>query len=608
MVTFVIRSVKTILSPASRLIPLLVILMFILTSTVLLAVGAKSHQDETRDHNLSIVTDLISKSKLAWEKGEIGTSDSLVRLAMKEARLSYDDDNLLEVLNLMLEIGLDRRDESIQRIFPAAVEELLRTTHNDELRWRSLMNLGLFHSARFDYGKAYDLSYQAFILSEQMDDNKKKTLSLLNAGKGLLGTNRKMEAFRYYLNALYLARSLDDDDLLIACYSTLSRFYNLNKIHTKAVEYKKRELEVVRGRNATDSATILQIYLDLESIGFNSKDEVNEDALLNILHYAQRTKNQDLLSNSVSLFRSALISSGRIDRLHRFYHQEHPELLVLLEQNEPLTYIRLKAFFSEHLDQRDSADHFYELAAEQMIRQGNMILSSHFFLRYAEYLLRTERPGMAVEKALMSLDFARAASSLDYVLRSTELLQECYAATGNYEEALRYASKSRIISDSMDIIASSEDLLALELGNAERMRELEAQQLEEETRHRHNLQYTAIIIAILTLFLILMMIGSFRVPRWTIQALGFISFIFFFEFLILLADHKIHHMTHGEPWKILAIKIVLIAILLPFHHWIEKRVVHYLMRRKLIDISRISPGGLLRKLRPQKAPASSEGP
>ncbi|MBE0641966.1 MAG: hypothetical protein IH599_08020, partial [Bacteroidales bacterium] len=288
-----------------------------------------------------------------------------------------------------------------------------------------------------------------------------------------------------------------------------------------------------------------------------------------------------------------------------FYHHEHPELLASLKINEPLTHIRLKAFFSEYLDQQDSADHFYKIAAEQMELQGNMILRSHFFLRYAEYLLRTDRPGEALAKALMSLEYAENASSFDYILRSTDLLEDCYVAMGNYKEALHYALRSREVSDSIDLVASSDDLLALELSNAERMRELEAQQLEEETRRRHNIQYTGIIIAILTLFLILMMIGSFRVPRWTIQALGFISFIFFFEFLILLADHKIHHMTHGEPWKILAIKIVLIAILLPFHHWIEKRVVHYLLRRKLIDISRFSPGTLIGKLRPAKA--SAEG-
>jgi len=58
--------------------------------------------------------------------------------------------------------------------------------------------------------------------------------------------------------------------------------------------------------------------------------------------------------------------------------------------------------------------------------------------------------------------------------------------------------------------------------------------------------------------------------------LGFFAFIMFFEFVILIADNRIHELTHGEPWKVLGIKIILIALLLPFHHWLEKRTITYL--------------------------------
>jgi hypothetical protein len=96
-------------------------------------------------------------------------------------------------------------------------------------------------------------------------------------------------------------------------------------------------------------------------------------------------------------------------------------------------------------------------------------------------------------------------------------------------------------------------------------------------------------IGILTVFVILIMLGSLKVPEWIIRMLGFFSFIFLFEFIILLADQQIHEITHGEPWKVLLIKIFLIAILLPLHHGIEKRVIAYLLNHRLLDISRFSP-------------------
>jgi hypothetical protein len=90
-------------------------------------------------------------------------------------------------------------------------------------------------------------------------------------------------------------------------------------------------------------------------------------------------------------------------------------------------------------------------------------------------------------------------------------------------------------------------------------------------------------VGIITLFILLVMLGLFKISPRIIRALGFFSFIFLFEFVILLADHQIHEMTHGEPWKVLLIKILLAAVLLPLHHWLEHKVIHYLNTRRKIS-------------------------
>ena len=42
--------------------------------------------------------------------------------------------------------------------------------------------------------------------------------------------------------------------------------------------------------------------------------------------------------------------------------------------------------------------------------------------------------------------------------------------------------------------------------------------------------------------------------------------------------------SHGEPWKVLAIKICLIAALFPLHHYVENKVVHHLVTRKKLKL------------------------
>jgi ABC-type nitrate/sulfonate/bicarbonate transport system substrate-binding protein len=76
------------------------------------------------------------------------------------------------------------------------------------------------------------------------------------------------------------------------------------------------------------------------------------------------------------------------------------------------------------------------------------------------------------------------------------------------------------------------------------------------------------------------MMGWLAVPPSVIRTLGFLSFIFLFEFIILLADKQIQGWTNEEPWKILLIKIALAAVLVPLHHWLEHKVIVYLSDRK----------------------------
>src|SRR5258708_38847372 len=142
----------------------------------------------------------------------------------------------------------------------------------------------------------------------------------------------------------------------------------------------------------------------------------------------------------------------------------------------------------------------------------------------------------------------------------------------------------------MKCLDKEKGVLKLEVDNDNRRRDRLAKEEEENVQHRHNIQYMGFTAGLAGVFVLLVMMGFFMVSPRTIRALGFFSFIFLFEFIILLADKQIHEWTHGEPWKILLIKVFLAAVLLPLHHWLEHKVIHYLSTRK-----KIVPGGKLFK-------------
>ena len=77
----------------------------------------------------------------------------------------------------------------------------------------------------------------------------------------------------------------------------------------------------------------------------------------------------------------------------------------------------------------------------------------------------------------------------------------------------------------------------------------------------------------------------FKVSVTTIKLVGFFTFLMFFEFIFLIFKKNIYSLTDGEPWKDLAFMILLAAILLPLHHWLEHKVIHYLTTHNRLTAS-----------------------
>jgi hypothetical protein len=163
-------------------------------------------------------------------------------------------------------------------------------------------------------------------------------------------------------------------------------------------------------------------------------------------------------------------------------------------------------------------------------------------------------------------------------------MKNLYQQQNDYKQALYFGNQYELYQDSVAQFAKDRDLALLEIENENkrRAREEELAQIKED--RRHNLQYMGITMAIASIFILLITIGMFRVHKFTIKILGFLSFIFLFEFILMLLEKVIHHITDGEPWKVWLIKITLVSFIFPIHHYLEENLIHYLMSRKLIEI------------------------
>ena len=202
-----------------------------------------------------------------------------------------------------------------------------------------------------------------------------------------------------------------------------------------------------------------------------------------------------------------------------------------------------------------------------------------FTILWAEMLRAAGKHGEALQKLLLAKSVVDSAANLEGQKDINQRLYQYYDTAGNPTLALQYYKQMNVYKDSLENLSKQKDLLTAEIGNANKRLERQKEEDEEALRVRNNLQYMGITAAIASVFILLVMLGVFKMSPSVIKALGFFAFIFLFEFIVLLLDEQIHDLTHGEPWKVLGIKIIIIGILLPLHHTLEHKVTHYLTNK-----------------------------
>ncbi|MFO7721844.1 MAG: hypothetical protein R6V49_01350 [Bacteroidales bacterium] len=544
------------------------------------------------------IGELLRKSRhYYYELGDLQKADSLSALAVKYADMTYRTEIILHVMNQyfsMNELGYDR-EKAIS--YAQRAENLVFQVDQPDLVWRTFVNLAGVYIDVFMFDKALSFSYKSLATAELINKPEKKAESYLIIGKTLQASNQVIEGFRYYLNALTIAESKKDRDLLMSCYRSLSQFYNLTKGYEKAVSFKMKEIDLILEVAPVDSMALIWAWISLEDISMNFNNYVHKEKLSEMIDFAERHNNTYLKQYILALYRSYLMKNDLFESLAHLYLDQYPEELAYLSLQQPITYLRLKAIFSELNNDTDSAGYYQNQASLLAENHPNKVMVSNFYIRYGEFLNRHGLIDDAIPKYLIAYDLAKRANYLEYALTASTGLKELYTLTGNYKDALFYAERVKSISDSISQLNRNDEMLALEIQNTAQILKMTREEEVRQTQRRNNIQYSLILIIILSSFVVLLMLGSFKVSATLIHLLGFISFIFLFEFIILLADFKIHHLTHGEPLKMLGIKIILIAFLLPLHHWLEKRVIHYLVHKRIILFRRNAAKSAIKNLR-----------
>ena len=436
--------------------------------------------------------------------------------------------------------------------------------------------------------QALAYSTQAMAVAAGIDNDRAKVAAYCKTGEIYMYMNQMLLALRNFLNGLDVAEKSGDHELLRNAYSYLRYFYATIGEYDKAIDYELRAYDEDRVRWDDDMTSDLLQLGDL----FLKKDQ--PDLALKMyeqsIHLADTFRFDLLKVNSYHKIFLLYLKTQQYEKGLQFLFA-HQEMLDILHELGFDYYVReLLAVNYTEQGRYDSALYYFRKAEPEATAKGVPETRFDFYMDFGEYYKQTKNLSQAIAYCNKAYALAAATSSLGLEEKSTDSLQKLYVAVGNYPLAYVCEQRAAVERDSLRSQTQATDLMKLEVENDGRRRERLAREEQERTEHRHNIQYMGFTMGLVVLFVALVMLARLSVPVSLIRALVFVAFIFLFEFIIMLADKQIQGWTAEEPWKVLLLKIVLAAGMVPLHHWLEHKVVHYLSRHKKVPVHGAAPG------------------
>jgi len=465
--------------------------------------------------------------------------------------------------------------------------EMARKNKLDEQMVIAYLHLSKISRYKPDPEKALNYCNQAYASVGVFKNDSLVALVHLEYGAVYLSKNEKILALKNLMAAISIAEDLKNNNLLRAGYNSLSSFYTTIDDFDKAIDYKIKAYqkldEIKTGQTAYSRVQ------DLANIGDLYSAKKSHDLAMTYyqrsLSLADSLKFEPIKSLAYRSIVSNYLAANQPQKALDYFN-EHPQLKQFLtalnfghfvDQSYGFIYMKLGNY--------DSAKYYYNKVApffENEVNSGNQL---NYNYQLGLLHKKTKEYDKAQEYLLKAKQLAEEIGELETMRAVVTELDSLFQFKGDYKQALFFSGLSHQYKDSLDKLGKEKDLLQIEVTDEQQRQERLDKEKQEQKRKRHNIQYLLITIGIAGLFIFMVMMGMFRVSATTIKMVGFFTFLMFFEFIFLIFKKNIYGFTEGEPWKDLAFMIGLAAILLPMHHWMEHKVIHYLTTHNRLTAS-----------------------
>ncbi len=419
---------------------------------------------------------------------------------------------------------------------------------SDSTRLEAYKRLLIWHYIYDRPDTAYDIAQSAAELANSAELRKFEALFISLQAFSLDRRGLKQEAFELHQKALKIREEIDDRVGMCNSLINLGMIYMDLTEYQMALDVTNKAYRIYReeGKESGEADAISNLaIIHLESGNTNIAVEFFEQGL----EYYEIVKDTQGISNSLT---NAGIAYRRLGNTEKALDNYKRGLRIRRKIGDSLgvanSYANLAAIYNENLGELDKAAKYAQRALNTALNIGDPFK----------------------------------------IISPSETLYQIYKKQGDYKKALEMYQLSKQMGDSLHNM-DLKNKVAIERTRAEYQRqqllkaqkEKEKRQKEEEAQSRRNtLQYSALLIGLLLLFVIVIITGRLDLSTRVAEGLIFLAFLLFFEFLLLLFDPYVEKWTNRAPALMFAINSSIALVIFPFHGFIERLAKRRLIKAK----------------------------
>lgn len=508
-------------------------------------------------------------------------SDSALQIALRTAEAAHDraliirtlvDNNIANLSVLSNAAVFDQAIATIERGVSYAQAE-----QNRGLEALGYIRLAGIYRKRRRYEEALQ---QTTMASTALSDTRTKDSLhvelFCEIGRIYSAKSRPVDAVRNYNAAYDLAYRLKLPAYQSHVYHLIADLYWALKRTENAREYLLESLNL--NRKSQDKSGLYADYYQLARLT-DEKSYIDSAILL-----ANELKSPLKNFKARMLMYFWYMVKGADSEKSLAYLNKNQDIVDYFNNTDPMELCWQRGNIYKFGGKYSSALDCFSAAEKSMVATKNPARILEVYKTLGDAYLRTGDISNGNRYYLMTYRVADSLSDFPILKTAASVLDTMYAARGDFANAYRFNKKADSVAALLAERDERDKLVLLEIDREKNKTEIDRAEFTHELERKHGLQITAIVIVITLLFMGMLFMGLFEIPKRAYRMIGYFVFIALFEFIILLMEHPLVELTGGEPIRLWLIKIAIIAILVQIHHFLEHHVVNFLESKKLMQL------------------------